>query len=103
MSCRLHYAKKYEVEWKGGYFNWELDNVADIIIDAGGWVNDESGNSWTAEIDRDDLKDYINNVRYSGKEMPSINGYSTDEVLAILQDILENGDKNNNIIYLSFF
>lgn len=31
MGNRLHYAKKYEVEWDGGYFNWELDNVADII------------------------------------------------------------------------
>lgn len=31
MGCRLHHAKKYKIEWEGGWFNWSAEQFREIL------------------------------------------------------------------------
>lgn len=51
MGLRLHYAKKYEVEWDGGHFNWQSDELEEVLSDWGIEVYYDNSDDTTSNME----------------------------------------------------
>ena len=68
MGCRLHWAKTYRVEWEGGWFNWEAEQVRQIFTELGLdeyiWnVSDQEDDYVGFELSVDGWKKFKNELR----------------------------------------
>lgn len=96
MGSRVHYAKKHEVEWLGGFFNWQNSEFADMLMAElpNSWVADDEQ---TAEIYRADAVAYIKKLE---KQPEAINKHMTQEddpctnreVADVFKEILKSDD-----------
>lgn len=119
MGYRLHFAKTYKVEWDGGYFsNGELDQVEEMFrteLD-GGFFAEEYSNSW--EINKDELKAYISALKglppadpnkyfktdeYGSKRDVTAYGYTNQDMIEILEDMLKNSEPDEDYIRIEWF
>ncbi|MCM1323201.1 MAG: hypothetical protein NC218_03360 [Acetobacter sp.] len=50
MGLRLHYAKRYEVEWDGGHFNWRSEELEEVL------------RNWGVEVYYDNADDTTSNM-----------------------------------------
>jgi hypothetical protein len=105
MGYRLHYAKKYQVEWDGGYFNWQTDAfskfVADKFSDSGWFSEDEA----SAELDKVDIEAYIEALEKLKPERNNkyFSGYTNVQVWQVFTEILNNSDPDNESVRLEWY
>lgn len=105
MGCRLHVATKYDVEFKGDYFNHCQDAVTDFILelcqDDEAYYSDESSQ---IEIRKECFAQGIANLReYEFHELPvAIQklGYSPDQLANIFKEMLNMSAPNLDYIVL---
>ena len=103
MGYRLHYARKYEVEWGGGTFNWQQENwekLFDENFSENGW-QDELG--MTCGIDRNDVKKYLKKLQGLNPLDKSkyFDDYTVKDELNAFKDMLEN--TKDQTIQLNWF
>ena len=107
MGCRLHVATKYNVEFKGDYFNHCQNAVTDFILelcqDEEAYCSDDYAQ---IEISKECFAQGIANLReYEFYELPvAIQdlGYSPDHLANIFQDMLNMSAPNLDYIVLSW-
>lgn len=119
MGYRLHYAKKYDVQYGGGYFNHNSGAINELLKDlvelVGGYVyyNQESiFDSDVIEIDKTYFIDIIEHLRennlspYVGakldKALKDID-YTQTEFIDILQGIYENSAPDISYVRLEWY
>lgn len=71
-------------EMKGKYSNDEINYIIDIIYDfyeEMGYMNDDSDESSTVEIDEDEITSYV--LKYTKKD--KINNFSAEDITFIIQ------------------
>lgn len=75
MGLRLHYARKYQVEWDGGHFNWRSEELEEVL------------RNWGVEVYYDNAEDSTSNMEINMKqvgeeiEKREKNGMLPDQVL----------------------
>ncbi|MDD4840285.1 MAG: hypothetical protein PHE93_06460 [Clostridia bacterium] len=112
MSNCLYYAKKYEVEWKGGFFNWKqeefgtlLDDLSNEYLD-GKTITDDFTNSEDIEFDVEILKILVDKMKkdYAGNTEPhpvmTDSNYST--IYTVFKEMYEE-NKEKSYLRLSWF
>lgn len=62
MGYRAHWAKKYIVEYGGGYFNWQSYEFNQMVMDEelSYWMAEDGDNS---ELDPEAVKEYIKKLK----------------------------------------
>jgi len=103
MGYRVHYAKKYEVDWFGGYLNWDNENwdnfVGNELVES--WQSEQSDD---CEINKKELKKYINKInRHLETTNKYFSKYTNKEISEVLTEMLDNSDKNNDYIRIRWF
>lgn len=114
MGYRLHYAKKYQVEWDGGYFTGsELDQVAAMFRgELESFHEDDRADIW--ELNKEELKQYIKKLRsfppadanaYFDEEGRDVQaqGYTNQDMIEILTEVLENSEPTEDYIRIEWF
>ena len=110
MGMRLHFAQHYDPQWQGGYFNWggeQWDELFYAKFEENGWRSEDES---YYEIQREDVKEYIADLKklpgddknefFPDEEGHSNSGYTNDQIIYILEEILTSDDDN---IRLEFF
>jgi hypothetical protein len=104
MGYRLHYGKKYQVEWSGGFFN-RCSEVWDnfLEIEFGDYWVDE--NQCEYEISKQQVENYIEKIEELGLERKNeyFGEYTNREIAEILTEILLNADSENEYIRLAWY
>ena len=104
MGYRLHYAKKYQIEWDGGFlgrYSQEWDKFIENVFNDY-WVDE---NQIEYAINKQELKDYIDFIEELGLERKNeyFDEYTNREIAEILTEILLNADNENEYIRLSWY
>ena len=108
MGYRLHVATKYDVEFGGGWFNNSADEVTDFIVEL---CKDEdcfiSEDGSMLEISKDALASGIERLReYETIELPveiQDLGYSAEELVMILKEMLNRSEPRLDYIVMKWF
>ena len=114
MSCRLHIAKTYRVEYAlGDAFNYKVEEFHDLLSacraeytgDAYDSDFEVSKEEWTMMIEKLKNLGSSNDAREKADIQRCIADLeSTDvEVIRMLEYYLENSDPDNDYMHLSFF
>lgn len=103
MGYRVHYAQHYAPEWKGGYFNWNIEQWNDLFFarfSEGGWKDEHSD---IYEVFRGDVEAYVKELKELKPEdkneyFPDVagepnSGYTNQEIINILEEILTSDDE----------
>lgn len=108
MGCRLHYATTYHVEWAGGYFNWNRENIYNLFVDNDVAIETNNDDEYSFEycVLRENLKalykKLIKKYPHPTTEQ-QIEGLPLSEVLKFLKDTINNADKSSNWIHLAWY
>lgn len=110
MGYRVHYAKKYEVEWAGGAFNHDSTGFNEMVAAklSGGddfWNDDDSEEF---ELQVDVMEEYITELRAKPEETNEFFAagdytYTNAEVADYLQEMVDGRPKDADIIHLCWF
>lgn len=104
MGYRLHYAKHYDPDWRGGFFSGEDASQFENL-----YFDKFSGNGWSSEnedifeIDRIDMKVYADSLKKldPSRKNKYMTDYTNAELAQILEDILEGTE--DEIIRIEWF
>jgi hypothetical protein len=104
MGYRVHWAKKYIVEYEGGYFSWQSYEFNQMVMDEelSCWIAEDGDNS---ELEPEAVKDYIKKLRKLKPEADHkyLSENTNKEVADILQEMLNSYDKENGYIKIDWF
>lgn len=104
MGYRLHYAKKYTVEYDGGSFNWQSDQFSNLVADhmPESYANEDREE---VELNPKELQAYIDTLAALPQDQPSryFSEYTVGKEREALQEVLDGYDKSNDYIYLTWF
>lgn len=113
MSCRLHVAKVYKVEYAlGDAFSYKVEEFHSLLSACDATY---TGESWDAdfEVTKEDWKKVIDKVKHlydlPEDERDEIKGAiddlcsTTDEVLQMLEYYFENAEPDSKYLHLAFF
>lgn len=111
MGNRLYYAKKYEVKYDGGFFNWKIEEVENLFCELGIDVETQSEYPQSCpihfETPIESFKCGLAKLRkMSTKKIQEIMGsddITKKEVVGIFEDILKNCAKTSDWIHFEWF
>lgn len=94
MGIRLHYAKHYEPEWSGGYFNWEHERFDELVEKEFTNYCNQSDDGSIIEIHRRDISQYVD--RLSKLDQTAMHDIFIDmtneQIKHIMEEILTSED-----------
>lgn len=115
MSNCLHVCIKHEIEYGASGFNWQMDEVKNLLKSAGcetfGELNDDNIGDW--EVDDIMFQNAVKKIKKMPKEKiasffhKDYVGEDLDEfkkdVIELLQKFIDTGDHNNGYYHFSWF
>ena len=107
MGYRLHYARKYDGDYDGGYFNNRVDEFDEMAInELDCYWTDEDNSEYEIEVDK--IKEYITRLEKLPQDEPNEyfiddEPYTNGEVVKILKEMIAGYDKQHDFIRFSWF
>lgn len=111
MGCRLHHAKTFKVEYTGGRFNWQADELHNILQDYGVqvilWNVDDVYSHW--EISKDDLKHLIEKLadkdpaQKAEENMGDHAEITVEDIVSWAQRVLDEADPDLDYVRFAWF
>ena len=115
MSIRLHYARRYEIDWSGGLYSGinDINSLFMENIEAFYPYSEFGEYSEEFEVDKKSLEEFVKKVKGDKvyweekikKEYPSIicEYYSLDDFLEFLEEAINNSPIDDSIIHFCWF
>ena len=115
MSCTLHSAKIYQVEYSDdSWFNWDIEEINDLIAahTDNSWFSDTEymSGSNSLEVEKDEMQSLIdwlndpdNEDDYKEENETLSKKYSRTEVAERLSSLLKDSDPKNGYVRLEWF
>ena len=107
MGYRLHYAKKYDVEWAGGWFSWQKydwDMFVREHLPSAWQSGDMFGGGEEYEIDPSELREAITELNKKPAEKNKyLSDYTNGEIAEILTQMLDTPTSEEGFIRLTWF
>ena len=109
MGKQLHYATKWEIKYDGGFFNWAMEEVENLLSELGIEVDSAEECCPTSfECPKDSFKKGLTLLKKMKankiKEILGEDNFTTKkDVVDIFKDILKNSAKTSDWIHFEWF
>ncbi len=109
MGYRLHYASTHQVKYDGGYFNYKT-NINQLLAEkCDAYYNESSAeDSDHLEVNRDELVKLVQDIKdnpqwYEAYIASNSWDYTTEDLVAIFEEMIEKSDQSNDFIVIHWY